>query len=212
MVKSAAEKICSTLGPAEIRTSEVLEMTAAQAKQWVDKRAKTYIDKQLRKIAVEDYGRYPHCAYGDKKSEVEKNYQTYATGGKIEHAECSKFANLVYGYLINEKCKVDSGAPSVVQVGLLPPDASCGHNIVVVNANFAQGGNVTRELTLQALPAAAADWIVVDGWWSGMGHPYDDCVFQINQQFVNNWGPTMQIIKGWNPEIPMDYLAHLKKK
>src|SRR5215469_11716128 len=61
MVKSAAEKICSTLGPAEIRTSEVLEMTAAQAKQWVDKRAKTYIDKQLRKIAVEDYGRYPHC-------------------------------------------------------------------------------------------------------------------------------------------------------
>jgi hypothetical protein len=184
-------------------------MTAEQAKEWVGKRAKKFIDEELRKVAVEDYSRYPHCAYGAAKAQVESNYTLYASGGKIGSAECAKFASKVYEFLINPKCKVDALSPSVVQVGLLPKDASCGHNVVMVNAALEAN---SREVSLDPLPANAANWIVVDGWRAGLGWPYDNCVFVIDKEFVDAWGARMQIIKGWNPDIPIDFRMALKKK
>lgn len=172
-------------------------MTPEDAKLWVEKKAKSYIDVQLRKVAVTDLGRYGHIYH---TNEAAQNYNKYCgRGSGIDGAECAGFASKVFGYLKGKDNVPDSEAPSVLQVGLLPPDASFGHNVVIVNA--ALDGSA-REISLDPMPLDAANWVVVDGWRAGLGWAYDDCVFVITQEFVNDWGKRMEINLGWNPDIP----------
>ncbi|MFK8017842.1 MAG: hypothetical protein AB8G17_20630, partial [Gammaproteobacteria bacterium] len=181
---------------------------AKQTIDWVNTRARSFIDNDLREIAVEDYARYPHCAHPDGLAKVKENYEKYCGSGSITSAECAGFASRVYGHLINPKVSGDASAPSVLQVGLLPKDASCGHNVVILNTSLT---GHDREISLDPLPANASNWVVVDGWRAGLGWPYDECVFPITSEYVATWGSKMQIIKGWNPTIALDFKANIKK-
>ncbi len=180
-------------------------MNGDLAKAWVTKRAKRYIDVDLRKVAVTDLGRYSHIHHTDQATH---NYNDYCSGKKIDSAECDGFSSKVYAYLKGKDNVRDSASPSVLKVGLLPADASFAHNFVIVNA--ALDGTV-REISLDPLPTDAANWVVVDGWRAGLGWDYDECVFVINQDFVNDWGARMQIHKGWNPDIALSFTLGLKK-
>jgi len=181
-----------------------MAFTYETAYKWVWGRVGKFLTEDLPNRAVTDYGRYKNCANQEPEAlaKVQRNYDTWNGGKKIDSGECDYFSRLTYGRLKNPTCKFDSGSPSVVKIGLYQTGAkSYGHNTVLVNAsNTGWESQSTYQLDPSNL-LAYRDWVVVDGWNAGMGFSWYGCVFPVDAKYLELWGTNIQVISGWNPTI-----------